>query len=337
MNSMTSPPLPSAPSPARPAPLDPLRFPLQGSRLIEASAGTGKTFTIATLYVRLVLGHRPAPARMSARISQGRPKPWLNQPQMWPPTPGLTPPEILVVTFTEAATQELRDRIRSRLTEAAGYFRAEAARVPARPAGEDPLHDLRLEYPRSNGPVAPTGCNWPPSGWTRRRSPPSMPGATACCASTPSTAAASSPRPWRPTRANCAPRWCATTGAPSWCPSPPEPSPRSAPGGRTRRPWSRTCRAWSIMRIGWTGAEPAAAIETARKERLRLAEIKAPWAGWVDELQPCSDAVAAKRVNGHKLQARFYTPWLQALRAWATDPQAVWPGAGSEDSAAWMR
>ena len=37
--------------------LDPLRFPLWGSRLIEASAGTGKTWTIAALYLRLVLGH----------------------------------------------------------------------------------------------------------------------------------------------------------------------------------------------------------------------------------------------------------------------------------------
>jgi exodeoxyribonuclease V beta subunit len=32
-------------------------FPLHGSRLIEASAGTGKTWTIAALYLRLVLGH----------------------------------------------------------------------------------------------------------------------------------------------------------------------------------------------------------------------------------------------------------------------------------------
>ncbi|MCC7280471.1 MAG: UvrD-helicase domain-containing protein, partial [Chromatiaceae bacterium] len=61
MNGTTTPPPPPAAAPATPAPLDPLRFPLQGSRLIEASAGTGKTFTIATLYVRLVLGHRPAP------------------------------------------------------------------------------------------------------------------------------------------------------------------------------------------------------------------------------------------------------------------------------------
>src|SRR4051812_50179840 len=37
--------------------LDPLTLPLWGSRLIEASAGTGKTWTIAALYVRLVLGH----------------------------------------------------------------------------------------------------------------------------------------------------------------------------------------------------------------------------------------------------------------------------------------
>ena len=59
-------------------PLDVLRFPLHGSRLIEASAGTGKTFTIATLYVRLVLGHggdagfeRPLmpPDRKSTRLN----------------------------------------------------------------------------------------------------------------------------------------------------------------------------------------------------------------------------------------------------------------------------
>ncbi len=77
--------------------LHPLSFPLRGSSLIEASAGTGKTFTIAMLYVRLVLGHGG--------------------------TAPLTPPEILVVTFTDAATKELRDRIRARLNDAAAYFR----------------------------------------------------------------------------------------------------------------------------------------------------------------------------------------------------------------------
>lgn len=46
--------------------LDPLRLPFQGERLIEASAGTGKTFTIAALYLRLLLDQAvppPFPAR----------------------------------------------------------------------------------------------------------------------------------------------------------------------------------------------------------------------------------------------------------------------------------
>ncbi|NBO76547.1 MAG: hypothetical protein EBV28_06005, partial [Betaproteobacteria bacterium] len=38
------------------APLQALTLALQGHHLIEASAGTGKTWTIASLYLRLVLG-----------------------------------------------------------------------------------------------------------------------------------------------------------------------------------------------------------------------------------------------------------------------------------------
>ncbi len=37
----------------------------------------------------------------------------------------LLPPQILVVTFTDAATKELRERIRTRLAEAARFFRDE--------------------------------------------------------------------------------------------------------------------------------------------------------------------------------------------------------------------
>src|SRR5689334_15546482 len=83
--------------------LDPLRFPLHGPRLIEASAGTGKTWTIAALYLRLVLGH-------GGDDGFGRP---------------LLPPEILVMTFTRAATGELSNRIRERLVDAAAAFRAD--------------------------------------------------------------------------------------------------------------------------------------------------------------------------------------------------------------------
>ncbi len=77
--------------------LDTLTFPLHGQRLIEASAGTGKTFTIAGLYLRLLLGHGEKDA------AHHRP---------------LAVDNILVVTFTEAATQELRDRIRARIHDA---------------------------------------------------------------------------------------------------------------------------------------------------------------------------------------------------------------------------
>lgn len=69
--------------------LDPqatLDLPLDGVRLIEASAGTGKTYAIGNLYLRHILAGRP-----------------VNR--------------ILVVTFTNAATEELRGRIRERLYE----------------------------------------------------------------------------------------------------------------------------------------------------------------------------------------------------------------------------
>jgi exodeoxyribonuclease V beta subunit len=64
-----------------------------GVTLLEASAGTGKTFTIAGLFLRLLLEER------------------------------LTVGQILVVTFTEAATAELRGRIRERLAAGRNLLR----------------------------------------------------------------------------------------------------------------------------------------------------------------------------------------------------------------------
>lgn len=108
----------------KPLSLNPLDFPLHGSRLIEASAGTGKTFTIALLYVRLVLGHGGEAAFKDL----------------------LTPPQILVVTFTDAATQELRDRIRARLTGAAQCF------LEPEREHDKLLQQLRAEYPPQEWP-----------------------------------------------------------------------------------------------------------------------------------------------------------------------------------------
>lgn len=92
----------AAPTPASHV-LQPDTFDLWGSRLIEASAGTGKTWTIAALYLRLVLGHGADHGFERA----------------------LRPAEILVMTFTRAATRELSDRIRERLLTAAQCFRGE--------------------------------------------------------------------------------------------------------------------------------------------------------------------------------------------------------------------
>lgn len=61
--------------------------PLKGTHLIEAGAGTGKTYSIASIFLRLILEHE------------------------------LNVSEILVLTYTRAATLELKDRVRARLAE----------------------------------------------------------------------------------------------------------------------------------------------------------------------------------------------------------------------------
>ncbi len=75
-------------------------IPLEGTVLIEASAGTGKTHTITNLFVQLVVER------------------------------ALAVDEILVVTFTNAATAELRDRIRIRLLVALRAWEAGASSDP---------------------------------------------------------------------------------------------------------------------------------------------------------------------------------------------------------------
>jgi exodeoxyribonuclease V beta subunit len=84
--------------------------PLNGTTLIEASAGTGKTYTLTGLFVRLLLEK------------------------------GLTVDQILVVTFTDAATEELRGRIRKRLSGVAGVLAGEQE------ADEDLEKDLLARF-----------------------------------------------------------------------------------------------------------------------------------------------------------------------------------------------
>ena len=67
-------------------------FKLEGANLIEASAGTGKTYTISALFLRLILEK------------------------------GLSVNEVLVVTFTRAATAELKQRLRDALVAAQRFI-----------------------------------------------------------------------------------------------------------------------------------------------------------------------------------------------------------------------
>lgn len=67
---------------------EPLQIPIQGTNLIEASAGTGKTYGIAALFTRLIVLEK------------------------------MPVDKVLVVTFTKAATAELKTRLRTRLDEA---------------------------------------------------------------------------------------------------------------------------------------------------------------------------------------------------------------------------
>ncbi len=91
---------------------------LDGLRLIQASAGTGKTFTLATLVTRLVIER------------------------------GLRVGQILAVTYTEAATQELRERLRLRLALAARIAAGELSAQDDDPerALTRTLIDAQLQY-----------------------------------------------------------------------------------------------------------------------------------------------------------------------------------------------
>ncbi|MDZ3995394.1 exodeoxyribonuclease V subunit beta [Pseudomonas sp. Teo4] len=275
-----------------------LSFPLHGSQLIEASAGTGKTFTISALYLRLILGH-------GGEQGFGR---------------ELLPPQILVVTFTDAATKELRERIRARLAEAARFFRGELA------AADPLLQQLRGDYPEHD--------------WPR-------------CASRLEIAVQ-----WMDEAAvSTIHGWCQRMlrehafDSGSLFTQSLETDHSDLLGQVMRDYWRRFCYGMQGEALAWVRnhwgspaallprirplfgrvaadqdpPEPHVLIEAAlqqRNEQLHL--LKAPWAQWADELQQiCQDAVTAKQVDGRKLQARYFIPWFDKLRAWASDDQLV--------------
>ena len=106
---------------APPPPFDPLDVPLDpGVSLVEASAGTGKTFGITLTVLRLLLDRDAAGAYRVGGIGR-----------------------ILVVTFTIAATDELITRLRAALREAVDVF---AGTVATHTAENAHLFALRARY-----------------------------------------------------------------------------------------------------------------------------------------------------------------------------------------------
>jgi exodeoxyribonuclease V beta subunit len=275
-----------------------LSLPLRGSQLIEASAGTGKTFTISALYVRLVLGH-------------GGPDNGFGRP--------LLPPEILVVTFTDAATQELRERIRTRLAEAARHFRGEL------PTPDALLDELRGEYAEADWPACArrldVAAQWMDEAavstihsWCQRmlREHAFDSGSlfTQTLETDQSDLLAEVVRDyWRE-------HFYPLDGAAlQWVHE------------RWQSPQHLLGRLRPLLgqSLGEPGADPETLIEQTLQERARkLAELKAPWGAWAEELRTLLDgACARKEVNGRRLQARWYNPWCDLLRDWAADVSAM--------------
>ena len=273
-----------------------LRFPLKGSQLIEASAGTGKTFTISALYLRLVLGHGNETSGFGRE---------------------LLPPQILVVTFTDAATKELRDRIRTRLAEAARYFRGEIQAPDALIVG------LRDEF---------SAEQWP--GCASRLD---------IAAQWMDEAAVSTIHSWcqRMLREHAFDSGSLFTQSL-------ETDHSDLLGEVLRDYWRKFCYPMSgdalmWVREHWGGPAallpkvralfgsargavtqtPTQIIEQSIQERRELlTQLKAPWANWAAELHAiCIDGVACKVVDGRKMQERYFRPWFDKLIAWANDDE----------------
>ncbi|WP_338497564.1 exodeoxyribonuclease V subunit beta [Pseudomonas sp. WP18] len=272
-----------------------LVFPLRGSQLIEASAGTGKTFTISALYLRLVLGHG-GPASGFGRE--------------------LLPPQILVVTFTDAATKELRERIRTRLAEAARFFRDEI------PAPDALIAELRDEFDTAQWPACANRLD--------------------IAAQWMDEAAVSTIHSWcqRMLREHAFDSGSLFTQTL-------ETDHSELLGEVLRDYWRLFCYSMQGDALNWVrshwgspaallprvrglfsserdngdGTEPAELIAASLQERsAALLDLKAPWRQWaVELLQICQQGVASKSVDGRKMQTRYFEPWFQKITAWVED------------------
>ena len=281
--------------------LDPLTLPLWGSRLIEASAGTGKTWTIAALYLRLVLGHGGAHAFV-------RP---------------LQPQEILVMTFTRAATRELSDRIRARLLQAASAFR-----------GEDEPTDPLLAALRAAYPAGPPRNQ---AAWRLDLAAQAM-----------DDAAVHTIDAWcqRMLREHAFDSGCLfdeelaanerelhdEAALDYWRQQIYPLSGATLQAALSVWPQAQSLAADTFELSRHTlpaeaghGSLASSIGQALQRRHAALAALKVGWAQRAAEMQAWLDAQLASKdcaFDKRKLAPRYFTPWLQTLAAWATDPEA---------------
>lgn len=276
--------------------LDLLSFPLSGSQLIEASAGTGKTFTIAALYLRLVLGHGTSKA--------------------------LLPPDILVVTFTEAATQELTERIGQRLADAARYFREQSEEA-------DPfLQSLRSEFTKEQWPH----CAYQLELAVQYLDEAAISTIHGWCNKVLAEFALSSGYLFEQNLVTDVEQLQLDVMRDYWrnfyYPLPEEHI--ATIWQQLQNPEILRKKILPLISHLSLFTEPATPavllpeVKTQRKQK--LAELKAPWNNWVSEIRILlHGAIERKEVDGRKLQARYLDSWLAKLVAWISDPEMVDP------------
>ena len=285
--------------------LQPIDFPLHGSRLIEASAGTGKTWTIAALYVRLVLGH-------GGETGFGRP---------------LLPSEILVMTFTRAATRELSNRVRERLIEAAAFFRAEEP--PADPfltplAESYPGHAERQQAAYRLVMAAETmdeAAIFTIDAWCQRmlREHAFDSGSLFDEELVSDERALFEDAAHDYWRQNVYPLNDEALGALMEC--------WSDVGALKQSVRDLVSRSGAL---GETPDEPLARL-IARVQEARRAQLAQLKYGWTDRANQMERWIAAQRelapkcFNGNKLRPDSLVKWFDALRAWAADPEQLMP------------
>jgi len=303
-------------------------LPLRGSALIEASAGTGKTFTIAALYLRAVLGHSGDEYTGAAQGLAGSD----GQNAATAALPPLLPNDILVVTFTEAATAELTDRIRARLADAARYFRTEVTEA------DDILAALAQSF-------APQ--DWPQCAMRLELASQSMDEAAVStihswCQRMLAEHAFDSGSSFEESLSSDQSALLAEVVQDYW---------RSFVYALNQTEFFRYQQCYAtpeqlqkaLQQVWQDAAQPQAQRAAPQKDdhrptpaqliheeqttrRATLTRLKAPWPVWLQELRVLfATARQEKRINGSQLREDYLQNWLGALERWATDSQLITP------------